>query len=503
MSSTLITIEAHGLDTPRNVALIHADGELCYAELLERARRRADLMRRLGLRTAGLLADNSADWVVCDLAAQIAGTTLVPLPSFFSTQQLLHALQSSGADSLMIDAAHEQRLDDLGFGTRYSQPMSETSRVVALDRGPTMSPDIAKISYTSGTTGTPKGVCLSQLAMDTVATSLRAAISGLELRRHLVLLPLPTLLENIAGIYAPLQNGGEVVLPSLAEVGWQGTTKFDPQRLLTLIERYRPDSVILVPQILEAIITAIENGSRPPRSLRFVAVGGGHVPVSLLQRADTLDLPVYEGYGLTECASVVTLNTPRARRFGSVGKPLDHVGLRLDGTGEVLVRGANMRGYVGEKLDGLGEIATGDLGSLDADGYLYVHGRKKSAFISSFGRNVSPEWVEGEFLEQKSIMQIAIFGDARPWNVAVVVGAPSASAQEIQADIDAVNERLPDYARVGDWIVAHESFSPLNGLTTTNGRIRRTTILTAYRALIDASYNDCLANSAYSKETRL
>jgi long-subunit acyl-CoA synthetase (AMP-forming) len=247
--------------------------------------------------------------------------------------------------------------------------------------------------------------------------------------------------------------------------------------------------------LLTALVGALEGGAPRPASLRFVAVGGARVAPTLLARADRLGLPVYEGYGLTECASVVALNTPAARRIGSVGRPLPHVELTVDAGGEIHVGGAALSGYVG------GEhvprrLATGDLGHLDADGFLHVSGRRKNLFITSFGRNVSPEWVEAELCDETPIVQAAVFGEARPWNVAVVVPAPAATRGELRAAVDAANRRLPDYARIGDWLVADEPFTPANAQATTNGRNRRATIWNRYRWRLDALYDERLGLTA-------
>ena len=139
------------------------------------------------------------------------------------------------------------------------------------------------------------------------------------------------------------------------------------------------------------------------------------------------------------------------------------------------------RGYLGEAAvtDGAG-IATGDLGHLDDDGYLHITGRKKNMFITSFGRNVAPEWVESELLARAPILQAAVFGEGRPYNCAVVVAPAATPAASIAAAIAEANRRLPDYARVHAWLPARASFSPANGHATPNGRLRRPAIFEAY-----------------------
>ena len=252
-----------------------------------------------------------------------------------------------------------------------------------------------------------------------------------------------------------------------------------------------------MPQLLRSIVAAIEAGrcSRA-ESLQFLAVGGGKVSELVLERAERLALPVYEGYGLTECASVVALNTPAARRRGSVGRPLDHVGVHVGSRSELVVHGAVMLGYVGDACAGQHYIATGDIGHIDADGFLYIDGRCKDVFISSFGRNVSPEWVEADLVAHDGIAQAAIFGEARPWNTAVIVPAVALDDMaRLETAIAAANARLPSYAQVQRWIVAAEPFTPANGLLTQNGRIRRAAIWDRYAEAIDASYRDELCSA--------
>jgi long-subunit acyl-CoA synthetase (AMP-forming) len=155
-----------------------------------------------------------------------------------------------------------------------------------------------------------------------------------------------------------------------------------------------------------------------------------------------------------------------------------------------------MAGYVGEPCAVSKEIATGDIGRLDSDGFLHIHGRRKNIFITSFGRNVSPDWVEAELASRPAIGQAALFGEARPWNVAVIVPAPSAGAVDVQRDVEAANAALPDYARVHQWIVAREPFTPANGLATANGRKRRVAIWEIYRDRIDRCYDEHVGNYA-------
>jgi len=222
-------------------------------------------------------------------------------------------------------------------------------------------------------------------------------------------------------------------------------------------------------------------------------VGGAPVAARLLQRAEALGLPVFEGYGLSECASVVALNTESEHRTDSVGKPLAHAQVRFAEDGEILVAGATLLGYTGDAPLQPGEFwPTGDIGYLDEQGFLHLTGRKKNIFITSFGRNVSPEWVERELTLHPAIAQAAVFGEARPWNVAVIVprgNTPETVAAVSQAIAEA-NHVLPDYAQVKHWLPAQAPFLPQNGQLTANGRLKREAIWQIYQPPIEQLYKE-------------
>jgi long-subunit acyl-CoA synthetase (AMP-forming) len=435
--------------------------------LAPRAGRLAAALASEAARVVGLLADNGADWVAIDLAARRAGVALVPLPAFFTAAQLAHAVHASGMDGLFcadasvaaqLGFAAAGTLDGLAWFRRRAEPHVRAS----------------KLTFTSGTTGTPKGVALSARQQWGVARALAGALAPLRLRRHLCLLPLAVLLENVAGVHAAELAGAECCVPPLAEVGMHGAAGFDARACLAAIGRWQAESVILLPHMLLSITAALAGGAERPRSLRFAAVGGAKVSRALLEDARTLGLPVYEGYGLSECASVVALNVPGSDRAGAVGRPLRKGSVRIE-DGEICARSGGRW------------VATGDLGRLDEEGFLYVEGRRRNVVITSFGRNVSPEWPEAELVCGRAIAQAAVFGEARPALCAVLVptdnGLPNAA---LARDVYAANARLPDYARVRGWVRAAAPFTAANGLATANGRPRREAIWRTYGERLDA-----------------
>ena len=491
MSTIIAALRHYAEKTPQRIALQDQDNALSYADLQGTVEQLAARLQATSPRVIGLLADNATAWALADLAALAAGIPIIPLPLFFSPGQIAHVIRTAGIDQVLTDQP-ARLMAALQLSAADSEAFHGPLQMVSLPAtaGRELPPGTHKVTFTSGTTGEPKGVCLGQEEMETVAESLRQASAANCDDRHLCLLPLATLLENIGGIYTPLLAGATICLPSLAEVGLAGSSGLNVGRLIAALGEWQASSAIMVPQMLQAVVTAGQAGIEIPQTLRYLAVGGAPVATRLIDDAQALGLPVFEGYGLSECASVVAVNRPGASRPGSVGRPLPHLRVRFAEDGEILIHNVRWRGYLGEAATPSGEnfIATGDLGHLDADGFLHLTGRKKNIFITSFGRNVAPEWVERELVSRFPILQAAVFGEARPFNSAVIFAHPIATPEAIAAALAEANRQLPDYARVQAWIPAKAPFTPGNGMATANGRLRRSGILGAHAEQIETLY---------------
>ena len=456
----------------------------------DKARALAEELRNLGVSVLALQLDNGIDWLIADLASQLASICLVPIPGYFSTSQLEHVLTQAPVDAYMGDGIN--RVEAL-LGKRVKQRRTTQVEVMPLlllepsAKALALPPQSGKITFTSGSTGTPKGVCLSHQQLQKQARVLAERVA-LSKPKHLCLLPLSTLLENVAGVYVPLIAGGQVMLPGLAEIGFEGSSALNSQKLVQTISRYEPDSIIITPQLLLVLVAAVAKGWRAPASLKFVAVGGSKPPASLLQQAQLAGIPAFEGYGLSECASVVSLNTPTHSHAGTCGRPLPHVQLRIEDD-EIVVRGNAMLGYLGEPESwGQGQIRTGDLGYINEQGYVVIKGRSKNLLISSYGRNINPEWVESELLSRPLLSECVVLGDARPYCVALLSPRQAdASDESIQQHIDRINLGLPDYARVKRWHRLSQSLQHY-GLLTANGRPKRAAIAEHFAPLLDTLY---------------
>ena len=434
-------IQKHDTD---KIALRDDTRAISYCDLGREIKTRRDAL--FGVSCLGIALDNSVDWVLWDLAALKAKIPCVPLPPFFTKEQISHATQSAGISHVLSPDG----LSDVSGNSN-----------VRLPKG------VAKVTFTSGTTGTPKGVCLPKSAMENVANSIVSVLGDEFVGTHACVLPLAVLLESIAGVYAGLMAGCTVHLSSLWDFGQ------NYENVHEVLKNTKANSAILVPEILRILMAQVaEKGSLP--HLKFIAVGGSKVDAALVLRTRALGLPVYEGYGLSECASVVCLNTPQHDKLGSVGKPLPHIKAQVV-DGEVQIKDAGFLGYIGKAAPNV--LSTGDLGKLDDDGFLSVTGRKKNVLITSYGRNISPEWVEAALLTQGAVAQVVVYGDAQPSLSALVV--PSSQQADIHHAIDMANQSLPDYAQVKDFqIVA--PFTLEDGTLTGTGRPRREKILNLY-----------------------
>jgi len=475
---------------PNKTALSGENEALSYKELLLRAFNIADWFEQTHASRIGLYRENSIEWIILDLAALIAKVTLVPIPSFFSDQQIKHLIADAALDFVLCDDANRFKkiepcfLDDgMIIGNKAVLRYSPKR-----DRGRVQAQNLAKITFTSGTTGHPKGVCLSFDTLDKVAFSLVDILSRLSIPSHINLLPLSTLLENVAGVYVPLIMGKQIQVYSGRLLGFLGSSGLDACRLIRQLNRTRPGSFILLPQMLSALLMEIERNGPLSYTPSFIALGGSKISPKLITKARSFGLPVYEGYGLSESGSVVSLNSPSGDYIGSVGKPLPHVQIKIEND-TIFVKGANFSGYLGSEGNDHEWIDTGDYGRFDSNGFLFVTGRKKNVLVSSFGRNISPEWVESEFTKSSWIAQCAVFGDALPFCSAIFVPRDlKFKENQMFQFVEHVNANLPDYARIKRWIIAREPFTTENGLLTVNGQARRDRILARYQLQIEELY---------------
>ena len=488
---TNILTQLKPLCTSDHIILRNTETALSYKGLESHCVALSVILEDFGIKSLALHTDNGLDWLITDFTCQSLNICLLPLPNFFSISQLKYALKSSPVDAIITDNSTLPGLFENISEQSSIKICGELLLIIfkPCDKKPLLPENTGKITYTSGSTGTPKGVCLSNHQLLKQAQVLAGA-ALIPQPRHLCLLPLSTLLENVAGVYTPMLSGGEVIVPSLEEIGFTGSSSLIAEKMIALISKFQPNSVILTPQLLLLLVTAANSGWVPPATFQFVAVGGSRVSPELLQKAWNVGIPAYEGYGLSECVSVVSLNTLSNHLPGSCGKPLPHLKIEII-EGEVVVSGNTMLGYVNNPSSwNQKSIHTGDLGSLDETGFLHIQGRSKNLLISSFGRNISPEWVESEFLSNSLFLDFVVFGDAQPFCVALIsTRSAQTDNKQIQTVIDQINQSLPDYARIKKWHRLSQLLASQKELMTDNGRPKREAIYNHYTSKIQSLYD--------------
>ncbi|SJL84565.1 AMP-binding protein [Vibrio palustris] len=446
MNSLLKAMDKRVKASPDNVAFTSIMNNeyisLTYQEFWQHAHDTAQQLSALSCRCIALREHNGIAWAVMDIAAQLAQVVLVPVPHFFSDSQVSHLLAQSGADCVIGDWQH-------GIELEYaSTPLNDIYglAVQRIDnqRGAIL-PETCKITFTSGSTGHPKGVCLSadnvyrvsQALADTVGPSIKEGT-------HLAVLPLATLLENITSIYVPLLLGETCVLLPQEWVGLSGSSQFNPTAFANALTAHSPSSVVLTPALLEVLVVLVEQTPELGRSFQFIAVGGARVSSALMNKAHQLGLPAFQGYGLSECASVVSVNTPSHFKLSSAGQVLNHQHVKVDRQGQLWVSGNIALGYIGAPFTDKW-LATGDLAEFDDAGYLTITGRSNNQLVTAYGRNISPEWVESEAQAYPSLRHLIVVGDGDTRLTAVVVHCSPAAVLD---DLYALNQHLPDYAQL-------------------------------------------------------
>ena len=483
MREVYAALRQFSLQNADKIVFSDEGGRLSREELLWRV---SALARKLAPseNQIGILASNGVHWAVAQLAGAIAGKTVVPLPAFFSAEQLGHIVRDANVRLILCSDDLRPLVAPFGIAVRSIEAQDQEPPVQLVE-------GYGQIIYTSGSTGHPKGVRLGGAQIGWSTAALAASSNAIESDFYLSILPLPLLLETICAIFIPLLVGGK------AHFVDQGAKTFGAGQtpsVAALFESAQPTSSVLVPHSLGAWIDELSaTGGRAPATLRYIAVGGAPAPEALVETAWELGIPVHEGYGLSECCSVVALNRSGARRSGSVGQPLAGLRVTIEEQ-EIVVEGPSvMDGYVGAP-DIDGRWRTGDLGKMDADGYLSVHGRKDNLLVTSFGRNVSPEWIETLLLGDRRIAFCAVFGHGEPYLTVLLIPSATGIQWFMQADradvLDFIAGRCvdaPSYAVPKDFFLLSLPKVIRLGLLTSNGRFRRKQIADHFKRSIKSA----------------
>jgi long-chain acyl-CoA synthetase len=409
-----------------------------------------------------ILGESGPGWVVALLAALDAGATVIPVDVKLSPSERSALIADARPNVLFVSERWQREAASLQAEMPGLQDVISLEATTEASGASAMSapgPEAAAfVVYTSGTTDRPKGVEITRAGLRFQVEGLARAMRLVPQDAFLSMLPLSNLLEIVGGHLCPLHVGAAVhYAPSL-----------DPATVAGTIRERGISYALTTPLFLRLLASEVEKGLGLAPGFKGFIVGGAPLDPVLESILEARGISLFQGYGLTEATTVVTLNTPSARRRASVGRPLSGVAVRIadpdvSGEGEILTRGPHvMAGYVhrddltGSAIDPEGWLHTGDRGHIDEDGYLYVTGRTKTLIVLSSGKKVQPEEVE-EALVRGGIGELCVIGCRVRAGVlagaeevcAVIVpkggGANTSSAKHLLEE--EVRRRLPELCR--------------------------------------------------------
>jgi long-chain acyl-CoA synthetase len=527
-----------------------------------------------------VLSANRPEWAIVDFACLSAGAVLTPIYNSLSASQVHYILRDSGARMLFAEndaqAAKAAELKAKGeleniwvfdeakeatvVATSFLQYIEEAKknpdagksevkqRIASITRD-----DLATLIYTSGTTGLPKGAMLTH---GNLLSNREGAMQICHINPDdvlLSLLPLAHVFERLAGHFAPLITGATIAYAESPLTVAMNLTEVKPTMMLAVPRFYEK----MQARILDAIKKgsplkrrifkwALKTGRKATKKnpqdpggfkynladklvfsklrertggrLRLFVSGGAALPAEVGEFFQSAGMKVLEGYGLTESSPIICVNHPDDIKFGTVGKPIPNVEVKIGEDGEILAKGPNiMQGYLNlpgdtkAAIDEDGWLHTGDLGNFDDEGRLVITGRKKEIMVTSSGRNIAPTPIENTLKSSAYISEIMVIGDGRQYVTALIIpefeqleaeglgaenGAKDREAliktkqvrQLIEFEIERLSAGFSEYEQIVKFTLLPHEFSIEEGELTPTMKIKRKAVLEKYADIVDAMY---------------
>jgi long-chain acyl-CoA synthetase len=526
----------------------------------------------------GIIAPSSPKWFIVDIATQICGGYVVPLFSNISSKYFEFQIKDAQIKALIVESPdslspqiyplankmdyliyissppsnseHKNSYSWEDFIEMGKKIDSDSEREKFVKRLKNITPnEIFSIIYTSGSTGTPKGVPLTQRNMISHLKSI-SEIFPLEPSKNVCMsiLPVAHVFERMAIYY-------------FSSIGLPIYFADSPNNLGKYLPDIKPTVLTVVPRVLEKLYEKLIGAARQKRgpvkwlmkyaiskakntdpskvSLRgtiwdklvyskmrsalgdkfnLIVSGSSALNVSVNRFLRNIGLPVFEGYGMTECSPVISAENPGNSKMGSVGKPISCVTAKISPEGEILVKGTSVfSGYYNrpdlnsEIFTKDGFFRTGDKGRIDEDGYIWITGRLKEMFKTSTGKYVSPVPIEQVLCQSTSLIEAAqVFAEGKKFTSALLFlnkdiikdklkkndaefdaeKALKSSRLNIflQKQIDSVNKRLNEWEKIKKWKAVFATLSTENGLLTPTLKLRRNTVEKTFESEINEMY---------------
>lgn len=518
-----------------------------------------------------IIANNRVEWAVAAYACFGLGVAFVPMYEAQLPKDWEFIVRDSEAKALIVatpailDKTKDflETVPSLKYVIGLDPSTTSTDRVRSFtelaatkDKVKTVTPkasDVACLIYTSGTTGNPKGVILSHGNIASNVSAIHQIFPMSSGDRSLSFLPWAHSFGQTVELHGLFSMGASLalaesvdkILDNLAET--KPTLLFSVPRifnkLYAAVQKQISSKPGFVQQMVrsalatrakqrageqvslgEGLVLALTDRvvfakvrARFGGNLKYAFSGGAAISTEVAEFIDSLGITVYEGYGLTETSPIATANWPNSRKIGSVGRAIPGVKISISDEGEVVVHGPNvMVGYHNRKEENDavftsdGGFRTGDMGRLDKDGFLYITGRIKEQYKLENGKYVVPTPLEEQIKLSPYVANVMVYGDNRPYNVALIVANPDAlkgwaaehgvsgsveslltnpKVRELYAsELEAHGAKFKGFEGVKEFALVGEDFTVENGMLTPSLKVKRRKVFEAHQAVIEGLY---------------
>ncbi len=522
---------------PHDIILRQAFGNTwktwTYQQAGDEIRRVAAFLQSLHLPShshIAILSKNCPHWVMADLAIMMSGHVSVPLYPTLPAETIHEILVHSEARALFIGKLDHFPAQQSGIPnitrigvSAYGIQEQHTWESLLRNQPPIKDPpkidpdDLMTIVYTSGTTGTPKGVMHAFKSFHATLSAARKAIPFPERPRLFSYLPMSHIAERLGIETMGLLLGAQFSFSESLDTFPRNLADTQPdyffavpriwskfqEKILEKIPEPRFSRLISLP-LIGSVLKSILKKRLGLSKARLLFSGAAPLSKSQLDWWQRLDITILEVYGMTEDCVYSHFNAPGAHKFGTVGRPLPGLQRKITDNEEICVKSDYlMRGYFKEPelttqmFDAEGYLKTGDTGSVDEDGFLTIVGRVKDQFKTDKGKYISPAPIEMKLMENKDIAQVCVVGMGIPQPIALTVlteAARAKSRQEISTSLsttlEAVNNHLEAYEKIETAVIMQKDWTQENGLLTPTLKLKRNALEKIYVPRYPGWYHD-------------